>query len=84
MRDKYGRNAESFGYRNGDLEPYLIEEHVDTGVTYICYSDDASRVIRRIKVVTSGSTTTTTVEAAFGSWSNRAALSYQPVNRELT
>lgn len=50
-RDKYGRVYPSAGYRNGELEPYIVEEAGD-GVTYICYTDAARRAIRRITEAT--------------------------------
>lgn len=83
MRDKFGRRAGSIGYRNGELEPYLVEENSATGITYICYDDGATRSVRRITEIVSGDVTTTKIEIAYGSWDNRKNLAYQPINQEL-
>ena len=83
MRDKFGRRDVSAFFRDGELEPYIVEENSATGVTYICYTDEAMRAIRRVTETVSGDITTTKIEVAFGSWANRGSLTYQPVNRDL-
>lgn len=81
MKDKYGRRESSLYFRMGELEPYIVEE--SSGVTYICYTNDAQRAIRRITESASGGVTTTTIEVAWGAWADRATLTYRPVNSEL-
>ena len=83
MKDKYGRRESSLYFRMGELEPYIVEEDSNSGITYICYTGDPQRAIRRITERTSAGVTTTTIEVAFGDWADRASLIYQPVNSEL-
>ncbi|MBR6240698.1 MAG: hypothetical protein IKQ82_04500 [Lentisphaeria bacterium] len=82
LRDKFGRVFPSAGFKNGELEPYIIEE-AGGGVTYICYTDDDNRAIRRITETEDNGVTTTTVEIAFGAWADRATLDYQCVNTDF-
>lgn len=83
MRDKYGRERYSKDYMMGDLEPYIIEENSATGITYIRYDDKPLGAIRRITETVVDSTTTTTVEVAYGAWALRGSLTYSPVNSVL-
>lgn len=82
--DKYGRYENRAGFRNGDLDPYIVEEDSSTGITYICYGAGTNRAIRRITEVSVGDVTTTTIEIAYGAWANRASLTYQPINQDLS
>ncbi|MBQ9501783.1 MAG: hypothetical protein IJU70_06480 [Lentisphaeria bacterium] len=81
MKDKYGRKENSLYFRQGELEPYIVEER--SGVTYICYTDEPQRAIRRITETTSEGVTTTVIEIAYGAWADRTTLTYRPVNSEL-
>lgn len=82
--DKYGRSENSAHFRLGDKEPYIVEEDSAAMVTYLCYDGGASRVIKRITETVSGDITTTTVEIGYGTWANRATLTYRPINADLS
>ena len=77
--DKFGRAENSVNFRYGELEPYMIDEASDS-VTYICYTDDAERAIKRITEIDN----ITTIEIGFGAWDDRADLTnYGPINKEI-
>lgn len=77
--DKFGRVNGSVGYRNGELEPYIVDQ-ATAGVTYICYTNDALRAIRRITEAAD----TITIEVGYGAWPDRATLTnYTPVNNDI-
>lgn len=82
--DKFGRPQEHIGYKWGEMEPYLVEENTDTGITYICYDDGVTRAIRKITETTVGNVTTTKIEIGYGAWANRASVTYQPINKALS
>ena len=81
MKDKFGRREGSLYYRMGEMEPYIVEEK--SGVTYICYTDEPQRAIRRITESSSDGANVTTIEVAYGAWADRETLDYRPVNSEL-
>lgn len=82
--DVYGRPETSPNYRLGKLEIYRIDEASES-VTYFSYFDGGSGtseknvLIRRHTV----SGAVTTVEKAYGKWSERSSLSYIPINDTL-
>ena len=82
MKDKFGQDSTSYGYRYMELEPYIVDEATD-GVTYICYTNEPIRAIRRVHKTQSGGVKTTTVENAVGAWEDRASLTYYPVNEAI-
>ncbi len=77
LYDDYGRpqGDAHFGSHAEVPEPYIVDAS-QTGVTYICFVDTASRCVRRVTQA-NGITTT---EFSIGSWENRAGLVYQPIN----
>ena len=84
-RDQWGRNLGEIPALPTEPKPYMIED-AGGGVTYICYfPDDAygKRAIKRIKQVSEGGATTTTVEHAYGAWADRATLTYYPINQAI-
>ncbi len=82
--DKYGRPENSAHFRFGEKEPYTIEENTSTGTTFVCYDNSTNRVVKRIRETTVGTVTTTIVELGYGTWANRATLTYQPINSDLS
>ena len=79
MKDKFGQDSTSYGYRYMELEPYIVDE-ATAGVTYICYTNDAQRAIKRITEANS----VTTIEIGYGAWADRASLTnYRPINEEI-
>lgn len=84
IMDKYGRAENSAHFRLGEKEPYTIEEDTSTGTTFICYDNSTNRVVKRIRETTVGTVTTTIVELGYGTWANRAALTYRPINADLS
>ena len=73
--DRFGRPAGTYNSINAEVEPYMVDK-ASANVTYIRYFDTDPCAVRR--VTTEGSVTT--IEVAYGSWSDRATLTYYPVN----
>lgn len=61
------------------VQYYLVDTATE-GVTYRCYTNNASRLIERVTVATG----LTTTEKAFGDWEDRADLTYVPINALLS
>lgn len=73
--DSFGRPQNSTGFGN-PVEPLPYKMAQDGDTIYVCFFNTPKRAIHRI--TSSGSEKT--VEAAFGAWSDRARLTYRPVN----
>lgn len=64
---------------------YIVED-AGGGIKYICFTPDdenGKRVVERITEASSGGTTTTTIEHAYGAWADRATLTYYPINEAI-
>jgi len=78
--DRYGRPAGFIPTINNEVDPYLVDKASAT-VTYACFFETgtAPRAIHRF--VKAGTVTQVTV--AWGAWSDRASLTYYPINTYL-
>ena len=83
-RDKYGRNLGEIPGLPTEPSPYIVDD-AGGGITYICYfPDDGSGVgVTRITQTSSGGSTITTIEHAFGALADRASLTYYPINQSI-
>ena len=77
--DKYARPLVS---RSDEPEhytfPYITDEST-AGTKYVCFDNTPKRVIWRYKTVSN----VTTCEFAYGSWDQKASLTYAPINDML-
>jgi hypothetical protein len=82
--DRYGNYQGEIPSLPGEILPYIVEE-AGGGVTYICYFPDTGSGVgvKRITEVGTEGATTTTIEHAFGAWSDRATLTYYPINQAI-
>lgn len=78
--DRYGRPAGYLNPINNEVDPYLVDKSSAT-VTYVCFYETGTgpRAIHRIVKVG----TVSQVTVAWGAWSDRASLTYYPVNTYL-
>ena len=67
----------------GNILTYLFGFAQVGTYTYLCYTNDPIRAIRRIHKTQSGGVKTTTVENGVGAWEDRASLTYYPVNEAI-
>ena len=83
--DRYGNPQGDIPSLPGELLAYVVDQ-AGGGITYVCYfPDDASgkRAIKRITETSSGGSTITTIEHAYGAWNDRATLTYYPINQVI-
>ncbi len=73
--DQYGFEATSVDFHRRKLQPYHVAEGGD--ITYLCFDNGDLRPIHRITKTGSE----TVIEWAYGAWSDRATLSYLPINQ---
>lgn len=75
--DCYGNRFPHKGFEQ--KRPYMVNDD-GNGVIYMCYSDAAVKPIIR---VTDDGNGTITQEWAYGSWADKATLTYVPINNMI-
>lgn len=84
-RNQWGQNLGEIPALPTEPTPYMIDQ-AGGGITYICYfPDDADgkRAVKRVTESSSGGSTVTTIEHAYGAWADRATLTYYPINQAI-
>ena len=76
--DRYGNYQGEIDSAPGKPVPYIVSKEGE--YTYICYTNDALRLIQRVHEYSSGGAQITVIENGYGAWEDRATLDYYPPN----
>lgn len=83
-RDRWGRNLGEIPSTPGEIVPYIVSEEGEyTYIRYFADDENGKCLVKRVTKSQTGSAIVTTIEHAYGAWTDRAALEYIPVNEAI-